>query len=306
MAVKMLEKQAAAKCERAIVLAFSITVFITLAEFIGGVLSNSLALLSDAGHMFTDTLALAITLFALKLSQKPATPTKTYGYLRMEILASMTNGATLIFISLYIFYEAYHRFLNPPVVNTSLMLVIAIIGLFANLLGIYLMREASRENLNIRSAFLHIAGDALSSIGVIFAGGVILYTGWLIIDPAVSVLIGILILISALRLVSESTNILLEGVPKHIDINLLVEEVKRSPGVRDFHDVHIWTITSGVYALSGHVLIEDQMISRSTEILNAITELLRGKFRIAHTTLQLECEKCPSVVCDLREIRDRG
>ncbi|MEM2924600.1 MAG: cation diffusion facilitator family transporter [Methanocellales archaeon] len=295
---------ATAKTERGTILAFLLTAFITLAEFIGGILSNSLALLSDAGHMFTDTLALAITLLALKVAQKPATPTKTYGYLRMEILAAMTNGAALIFISLYIFYEAYHRFLNPLVVNSSLMLSIAIVGLLANLLGIFLLREASHENLNIRSAFLHIASDALSSIGVIFAGAVILYTGWLIIDPVVSVFIGILILISALRLVSESTNILLEGVPKHIDINLLVQEVKRSPGVRDFHDVHIWTITSGVYALSGHVLIEDQMISKGSEILNAINELLHRKFRIAHTTLQLECEKCLGAICDLREIRD--
>lgn len=296
--------QATGKSERAIKLAFILIAFITLVEFIGGVLSNSLALFSDAGHMFTDSLALALTLLALKLSQKPATSTKTYGYLRMEILAAMTNGAALIFISLYIFYEAYHRFLNPPIVNSSLMLAIATIGLLANLLGIFLLRKASQENLNIRSAFLHIASDALSSIGVIFAGAVILYTSWLIIDPVVSVLIGILILISALKLVSEATNILLEGVPKHIDVNLLVEEVKRSPGVRDFHDVHIWTITSGVYALSGHVLIEDQMISKGSEILNAINELLHRKFRIAHTTLQLECEKCLGAICDLREIRD--
>jgi cobalt-zinc-cadmium efflux system protein len=300
----MAEKHAVAKGERATTLVFFITVFITLAELTGGILSNSLALLSDAGHMFTDSLALAITLLALKLSQKPATPTKTYGYLRMEILAAMINGATLIFISIYIFYEAYHRFLAPPFVNSSLMLIIAFIGLFANLLGIFLLWKISWENLNIRSAFLHIAGDALSSVGVIFAGAVILYTGWYIIDPVISVFIGIIILISALKLVSESTNILLEGVPKHIDINLLVGEVKKIPGICDFHDVHIWTITSGVYALSGHVLIDDQMISKSSEILNAVNELLHQKYGIGHTTLQFECEKCSAAVCNLRELRN--
>lgn len=301
----MVEEHTLAKGERGIILVFTITALIMLVEVIGGILSNSLALLSDAGHMFTDTFAIAMTLLALRLSQKPATPTKTYGYLRMEILVAMVNGATLVFISLFIFYEAYQRFLNPPFVNSPLMLTVAIIGLLANLAGLFLLRENSRENLNIRSAFLHIAGDAISSIGVIFAGTVIFYTGWFIIDPLISVLIGLIILHGALRLVSESSNILLEAVPEHIDMNLLIAEVKRARGVRDFHDVHIWTITSGVYALSGHLLIEDQMVSESSEILSSVNSLLKQKFGIGHTTLQLECEACEGVVCDLRELRNK-
>lgn len=290
--------------KRGLLIALAITTSIMVAEAIGGIVSNSLALLGDAGHMLIDSAALGLSLFAMMVAQRPATATKTYGYHRIEVLAAMVNGAILIFVSFYIFYEAYHRFLSPPTVNASLMLPIAVVGLLANLVGIYFLRGMRRHNLNIKGAFLHMAGDVLSSLGVIIGGIVILATGWYLVDPIISVLIGLIILRGAVRLVRESSDILLEAVPRHIDMGSVVQEVAQTPGVRDFHDVHIWTITSGVYALSAHLLIEDQKVSECSQIIARVNQLLGHRFGLGHTTLQLECESCESSpVCDLRELR---
>ncbi len=290
--------------QRRLLIALAITALMTVVELVGGVLSNSLALLGDAGHMFTDTLALGLSLFALTLARRPASQNRTYGFHRAEVLAALANGAILILISVYIFYQAYRRFVTPPEVRGGLMLTVAAIGLVANMVGILVLRSASRGNLNVRGAFLHMWSDTISSIGVIAAGIIILVTGWTTADPIISILIGLLILRGAVALVWESSDILLEAVPKHLDVARISTAVGRIKGVKDIHDVHLWTITSGMYALSCHVLIEDQMISNSTQIVEEINETLSREFGIGHSTLQLECEVCKdSPVCHLGEDR---
>jgi cobalt-zinc-cadmium efflux system protein len=284
-------------------LTLAIVLVIMVAEVIGGIISNSLALLGDAGHMLVDALALGLSLFAMTLAKKPATPTRTFGYHRIEILAALTNGVMVLLVSFYIFYEAYQRFLAPPVVKTPLMLLIATIGLIANLAGILLLRRGSHQSLNIKSAFWHIIGDTVSSVGVIIAGIIISITGWGIVDPIIAVFIGCIILWGAVGLVRESINILSEAVPKYIQLDKVIEMIKRIPGVEDVHDIHIWTITSGIEALSAHLLIEDQKVSESQEIVEAVNKSLEQYFNITHTTLQLECEKCEScpsgVICNI-------
>jgi len=283
-----------------LLIAISITGLITIVELIGGILSNSLALLGDAAHMFTDTLALGLSLFVLNLAKRPASQTKTYGYLRAEILAALTNGTILVLISAYIFYEAYRRFLEPPEIEGGLMLIVAAIGLLANLVGLSILRSAGRHNLNVKGAFLHMWGDAASSVGVIAAAIIILLTGWNLADPIISILIGVLILRGAVGLVLESSNILLEAVPKHLNVSQITSEVKKIKGVRDIHDVHLWTVTSSIYALSCHLLIEDQMISNSAQVVEKVNQTLSQKFGIGHSTLQLECEECQnSPVCHI-------
>lgn len=274
-----------------------ITLIITLAfmvtEVIGGILSNSLALLGDAGHMFVDALALALSFFALTIAQKPPTGSKTYGFYRVEIMAALANGVLLILISLYILYEAYRRFLSPPEVRAPLMLVVSVIGLFANIAGALLLRR-NLENLNIKAAFWHIVTDTLSSVGVIAAAVFIAVTGLSVADPIIATFISGIILWGAVRLVGESVNILLEAVPKRINMSEVVSKLKSIPGVADVHDIHIWTITSGIYALSTHLAIEDRMVSRSTELITAVNDSLSHNFGIRHTTIQLECDTCPS------------
>jgi len=288
--------------QRRLLIALAITGLMTVVELVGGVLSNSLALLGDAGHMFTDTLALGLSLFALTLARRPASQNRTYGFHRAEVLAALTNGAILILISVYIFYEAYQRFVEPPEVRGGLMLTVAAIGFVANLAGILILRSASRDNLNVKGAFLHMWSDTISSVGVLAAGIIILVTGWTTADPIISVVIGLLILRGAVALVWESSDILLEAVPKHLDVARISDAVSRIKGVKDIHDVHLWTITSGMYALSCHVLIEDQMVSNSSQIVGEINETLSREFGIGHSTLQLECEECKdSPVCHLGE-----
>ncbi|MDA8099480.1 MAG: cation diffusion facilitator family transporter [Nitrospiraceae bacterium] len=286
--------------KRGLLIALSITVIMMVVEIVGGILSNSLALLSDAGHMFTDTMALALSFFAMKFAEMPATEKKTYGFYRMEILAALLNGATLVLISLYIIFEAYQRILHPQPVAGKLMLVVAIIGLIANILGALFLVKHHDTNLNIRGAFLHIIGDAISSVGVIVGGIVISYTGWYLVDPILSILIAVGIIIGAFGLVRESVNILLESVPSHLDVATIAAEIGKIKGVKEAYHIHVWTITSGVYALSSHVVIDDQPVSNSRSLLNAIHQLLADRFKIAHSTIQLECERCDEQgICSL-------
>ena len=277
---------------RGLLFALCITLFMMIAEIVGGVLSNSLALLSDAGHMFTDTLALALSFFAMKFAGMPATEKKTFGFYRLEILAALLNGITLVLISLYIMYEAYQRILNPQPVAGTLMLIVAVIGLIVNILGALFLMKHHETNLNIRGAFLHIIGDAISSVGVIIGGIVILYTGWYLIDPILSILIALGIIAGAVGLVSESVSILLESAPSHINIAAVAGEIAKIDGVREAYHVHVWSITSGVYALSAHVIIDDRPVSGSRVLLDAITQRLTERFKIMHSTIQLECERC--------------
>lgn len=278
--------------QKALGIAMGVTGAIMMVEFIGGVLSNSLALMSDAGHMLTDIMSLALSLIALQLTTRTPSSTKTYGFYRMEIIAALVNGATLILISLYIFYEAYKRFAAAEVVEVRTMLVVATIGLVANVIAALAMMRGSRENLNIRGAYLHILGDAVSSLGVIVGGGIIYFTNWYIVDPIISVAICLVILRGAFILVKDAFHILLEAVPKDIDLGRVQTSLKGIPGVKDLHHLHLWTITSGVHALSAHVLIDDILMSHAGQILQDINSLLSEKYRIAHTTIQFECENC--------------
>jgi len=273
---------------------------IMVAEVIGGLLSNSLALLSDAGHMLTDALALGLSLFAMNLARRPATATRTYGYHRAEIMAALVNGTVLVLVSVFIFYEAYQRFNTLPAVKSPLMLAVAVIGLVANLISMFLLKRGSQKSINIKAAFWHIIGDTLSSVGVIIAGVIIFFTGWYIADPILAVVIGIVILWGAVRIVRESVDILLESVPPHVEIEKVSAAVKAVPGVADLHDIHIWTITSGIYALSAHLSIADQTVSQSCDIVTKVNQVLAENFNITHTTLQLECESCPTgLICNL-------
>jgi len=277
---------------KALWMAMGITVIVMVVEVIGGFFANSLALLSDAGHMLTDVMALLLSLIALQLALRPPSLTKTFGLYRMEILAALINGATLILIAIFILYEAYQRFRSPVVVETRIMLLVAAVGLVANGLAAWAMMRANKENLNIRGAYLHILGDAFSSLGVIGGGLVIYFTGWSIVDPIISLGICLVILRGAFVLVKDSVNILLEAVPKDVDLEVVQRVLKAIPGVKDLHHVHLWTITSGIHALSAHVLVGDIQMSRTGEILQEINNLLKEKFRIPHTTIQFECENC--------------
>lgn len=294
---------------RQLKIVLGIVAVIMVAEVIGGILSNSLALLSDAGHMLVDTLALGLSLFAITVARRPATPTRTYGYHRVEIMAALANGTILVLVALYIFYEAYQRFWAPPLINIPLMLIVATIGLVANLIGIRLLRGVSHGSLNIKAAFWHIIGDTISSVGVIVAGIIIVVTGWYIADAIIAIFIGGIILWGAVRIVRESADILLEAVPRHIQVDKVIKTLKDVPGVEEVHDIHIWTITSGILALSVHLLIEDQMVSRSAEIADTVNKDLGRQFDIRHTTLQLECEKCESCptgfICNISQPGNR-
>ena len=218
-------------------------------------------------------------------------------------MAALANGTVLVLVAAFVFYRAYQRFQDPTAVDAPLMLIIAGIGLAANLAGIMLLRKGSHSSLNVRGAFWHIISDTISSVGVIVAGVVIATTGWPYADPLVAMVIGVIILVGALRLVRDSVDILMEAVPRHIQIEEVVAAVRGVPGVGEVHDIHVWTITSGIVALSAHIMIEDQMLSLSTEVRDGVNRMLADRYGITHTTLQLEssrCDSCPvGVVCQI-------
>ncbi|MUK90233.1 cation diffusion facilitator family transporter [Ornithinibacillus sp. L9] len=257
-----------------------------IVEVIGGILTNSLALLSDAGHMLSDAAALGLSLLAFKIGERKSNQQKTYGYKRFEIIAAFINGLTLIAISVYIFYEAFHRFVTPPTVSANMMFI-AIIGLIVNIVVAWLLiRGGSSENLNIRSALFHVLGDLLGSIGAIIAGILIFAFGWNIADPIASVLVAILIIFSGVRITRDAINILMEGKPAHIDIDSIIQELLQIDGVKDVHDVHVWSITSEFPTMSCHIVV-DESVDRD-EILYQATDLIKIKFHISHCTLQIE------------------
>jgi len=275
-------------------IALIIVLIVMLVELGGGLISGSLALIGDAGHMFVDALALGLSLSAMYFARRPATSTRTYGYHRAEIMAATINGAILVLMTLYIFYESYHRLLNPTTVNTSLMILIAIVGLAANIVGVLLLRGSRHDSLNIRAAFWHVLGDTVSSLGVIIAGIIIWITGWHVVDPIIAMMIGCIILWGAVRLVIESVDILLEAVPSHIILGDVIAVIKMVPGVEDVHDIHVWSLTSGIYALSAHIVIEDQTVSQSGGLVKILNDDLSRRFDIRHSTLQIECHHCPT------------
>jgi cobalt-zinc-cadmium efflux system protein len=262
-----------------------ITGLFMVAEVVGGLISNSLALLADAGHMFSDVGALALSLVAIRLAQRPPSPTKTYGYVRLEILAALVNGAALLVIAGLICWEAYGRLLEPTMIDGPVMLTVAAIGLGVNIVGAVLLHSHAGESLNMRGAYLHVLGDLLGSVGAIAAGLVILFTGWMPADPIISVVIALLILVSAWRLVREATDVLLEAAPAHIDVEKILDELNSIEELDDVHDLHVWTLTSGFVALSGHGVIDDP--THHPVILDEIRERL-AKHGIEHVTFQLE------------------
>jgi cobalt-zinc-cadmium efflux system protein len=262
-----------------------ITASFMVAEVLGGIFANSLALLADAGHMFTDVGALSLSLVAMRLAQRPPSPRRTYGYVRLEILAALVNGAALLFIALVILREAWERFGTPPEVDGPLMLSVAVVGLGVNLFGAFLLHGQAHENLNVRGAYLHILGDLLGSLGAITAGTLILWKGWMFVDPLISVLIAGLLLLGAWRLVREATDILLEAAPPEVDVEELVEELRGIEGLEELHDIHVWTLTSGFVAMSGHGVIDDLTMHRG--ILDEINARLNRR-GIRHITFQLE------------------
>ncbi len=271
----------------------ALTFLYMLAEAIGGYLTNSLALLSDAGHMMTDVAALSLALLALWFSTRPITPKKTYGYYRMEILAALANGVGLVVISLLIFYEALHRIKQPPAVEGFEVTLIAIGGLAINGVSVWMLHAASAENLNMRGAFLHVISDALGSVGAITAGLLIWLKGWTISDPIISIAMCLLIIYGAWQLIRESVNVLLEGTPSHINILAVIEAMHEIEGVTSVHDLHVWTISSGNEALSVHVTIEPGASHKET--LEALQYRLRSGFKIGHLTIQVESPDEPVV-----------
>ena len=289
---KQLDNRAYTSTQNSMLIVLLITVLVMIAEVFGGLLANSLALLSDAGHMLTDILALSLSIIAMKFAQKPPTTSKTFGFYRLEILAAFFNGIVLLCISFYIFYEAYQRLVHPEEIKGLFMLVVAAIGLLANGFGIVILRKSALKNLNVKSAFFHIVGDTISSAGVIVGGLVILSTGWYIIDSLLGIFIGLLILRGAYSLVKESVDIFLEATPKDIDVEKMLDDLHAIEGVKDIHHLHLWTITSGIYAMSAHVLIKDLLVSKSEQILRQIETLLTNKYNMEHTTIQFESESC--------------
>lgn len=257
-------------------------------EVIGGFLTNSLALLSDAGHMLSDAAALGLSLVAFKIGEKKASTLKTFGYKRFEIVAAFINGIALVLISLYIFFEAYHRFFEPPEVSPNMM-VIAVIGLFVNIIVAWiLMKGDTSENINLRSAFLHVLGDMLGSFGAILAGLFIYLFDWNIADPIASVIVAVLVLISGYRITMDSLHILMEGTPTNIDLEKVKQALQTISGVKDIHDLHIWTITSDFQSLSCHITVGGNYDRDA--ILKKASTVLKEKFHIEHATIQLEGE----------------
>jgi cobalt-zinc-cadmium efflux system protein len=280
------------KGKKRLVLALSITAIWFLIELAGGIYANSLALLADAAHMLTDLGALGLSLFALKIAARPATHEKTYGYLRAEILAAFANGIFLILLGLFIFYESYQRFWAPPEVKSLPMLIVAATGLCANLVTAGLLYGSRKENLNLRGAFLHVLGDTLGSIGAILAGILIMVRQWLLADPVVSVVVGCLVLYSSWELVKESVAVLLEGTPRHLKISQILKDLGGIHGVVSVHDLHVWSIASGMTAMSCHIVMKTD--EDANRVLAESSLLMREKFRIGHTTIQLEFENWPA------------
>jgi len=268
------------------------TAAFVLIEFFAGIKAHSLALLSDAGHNFTDALALLLAWFGFYLQAKPADETKTFGYHRAGVLAAFVNALTLVALSVWIFYEGYERLLVPETVHETVMMVVAGAGLVLNGGIMWGLRVAQRHDINIRSAFVHMLGDLLGSIGIVIGAIAIRYTGWQQIDPILSILIGVLIIWTAWDIIKESLNILLEGLPRGLDLQSVAAAMRGVEGVLDVHDLHIWSLGSNTRALSCHVLIRDVPPSESDCTLKCLNEVLAERFRICHTTVQFEHVGC--------------
>lgn len=277
---------AAGKNKKNLAIVLGLTLTYLIAEVIGGLWFNSLALLADAGHMLTDVAGLALALLAIWFAEKPATPERTYGYYRFEILAALTNAVILIGISLYILYEAYERFLDPPEVESTGMLIVAGIGLVINLFGMWILYSGSKESLNMKGAYFEVLSDMLTSIGVIIAGIIMLTTGWYYADPLLSAGIGLFILPRTWSLLKDAVGVLIEGTPADVDLPKLRESLEKIEGVAEIHDLHVWSITSGMNAMSVHAVLAET--AEHDEVLARVHEHCTEEFKISHVTVQTE------------------
>ena len=279
--------------ERRLAVTFLVTILILVGEVIGGYLSNSLALLSDAGHMVTDALAIAMGFVAARISKKPSDKNATFGYQRVGLLAALINGLSLLAIALFIFYESYERLISPPRIDIPVMLGIAALGLAGNLVMAFILGH-SHEDLNLKSVWLHVLGDTFSSIGVIVSGIVIYFTGWAYADPIASVLIGGIIIWGGIRLVRDTVSIFLNLTPKGFSVEKLVKNITNMPDVIDVHDVHLWPVAHNNIAFSAHILVDDKTLKEVEATKKNIEEMLREN-GVNHSTLQIECS---CVDCD--------
>ena len=282
-------------------LSLALTLIFVFIEVIAGLIGNSLALLTDAAHNFTDVIALGLSWYAIRLTSQPADGRKTYGYHRAGILVALINSTTLVLISLGIFYEAYRRFMNPPQVQSGILITVGVIAVVINVVTALLVKKGSGSDLNLRSAFLHLMGDVLSTIGAVIAGVVIYFTGANWLDPLVSVLIGLLILYNAWGILRDSVDILLEATPRDVNIDKMVNDIVQVNGVLGVHDIHVWSLTQNLRTMSAHILTDDLPISAGAEIQQQVNEILFHRYNIAHATLQLECVDCypEGLYCEL-------
>ncbi len=291
----------AAQNTHRLALSLSLTAIFVAVEIGAGIFSDSLALLTDAAHNFTDVIALGLSWFALKIAARPARAGRTYGYLRVEILAALVNSVSLIFIALGIFYEAYRRFGAPPEVNSRILLGVGALAFAVNLCTAWLVKEGSERDLNMRSAFLHLMGDVFSTLGAAAAGAVILFTGWNWLDPLVSALVGVFIFYNAWGILRQTVHILLEHAPRHMNLEQMAADIRAVEGVRDVHDLHVWSIKENLTALSAHIVIDDAPVSACAAIQRAVNVMLAQNYDVRHATLQLECQTCGSglLYCDI-------
>jgi cobalt-zinc-cadmium efflux system protein len=286
---------------RRLALSLALTVLFVVVEVVTGFFANSLALLTDAAHNATDVGALALTWWALRYTTKASNSEKTYGYHRAGILVALVNSTSLVLISVGIFYDAYRRLLAPPEVKADVLIVVGLVAIVINLVTALLVRSGSHHDLNLKSTYVHLMGDVLSTIGAVAAGIVIRFTDMDWVDPLASIFIGLLILWNAWGILRESINILMESTPKDVDMEALQADILKVEGVRGVHDLHVWSIAQSLRTLSAHILIDDIPISESMVIQAAVSDMLDHKYRISHATLQLECMGCisPDLYCEL-------
>jgi cobalt-zinc-cadmium efflux system protein len=277
---------------RRLVLSILITIIFVLGEAITGYFSHSLALMSDAGHNFADALALVFSWYGLWIALKPSTAQRTFGYHRVGILAALVNSVSLIVIALLIFWEAIDRLRHPEPVHSTPMIIVALIAILMNTVISLWLRSGAKKDLNVRSAYMHMLGDAISAAGVVAAGVVVAFTGASIADPVVSVLIGVLILWSSWGILKESVNVLLEAIPEGMNMAEVEQTISAVHGVLAVHDLHVWTVGSGMVCCSCHVMVNEQSVRSGENVLRAVTEELAHNFSIAHTTIQVEVEGC--------------
>ena len=284
-------------------LSLVITAAFVVVEIIAGIFGNSLALLTDAAHNFTDVIALGLSWYALRIATKPAHAGKTYGYHRVGILVALVNSTTLIIIAIGIFIEAWHRFITPPEVDSTILIGVGALAFIINIVTAWMVKEGSEYDLNLRSAFLHLMGDVLSTLGAVIAGVIIAFTQWNWLDPLVSVLIGVFILYNAWGILRQTIRILLESTPENVDMDQMVNDLLQVDGVRGVHDLHVWSISENLRMLSAHIITDDLPVSAAMSIQESINEFLAHNYNIQHATLQMECEGCGNglLYCEIKD-----